>query len=270
MSGRKTTSPAGSPSVTQSNFDLEFMNNANQTAQKFLQQSAAMYHNSILSGWESLYQRKRQKLFLALRPYHVSGHGLELGSADGIMTEKLLPDFETLTVVDGSQIFLDQIRTRITSPKLRLVHGLFETFQPEQKYSTIFMTHIIEHLEDPVGVLKKARGWLAPGGRILIAVPNAKSLHRYIGVKLGMLERIDAFNEQDVALGHKRVYAPEMLRAHVGEAGLNIIKFGGLMVKPLSNRQIEKQWSEDLIEAFFALSEDMPELCSEIYVVTTA
>lgn len=245
------------------------MNNSNQSAEEFLQQSAAVYHNSILSGWENLYQLKRQKLFLTLRPHHVPGHGLELGSADGIMTEKLLPDFETLTVVDGSQTFLDQIRARITSPKLKLVHSLFETFQPERKYSTIFMTHIIEHLDDPVGVLRKARGWLAPGGRILIAVPNAKSLHRYIGVKLGMLERTDAFNEQDVALGHKRVYTPEMLRAHVLEAGLTTIKIGGLMVKPLSNRQIEKQWSEDLIEAFFALSEDMPDLCSEIYVVAS-
>lgn len=132
------------------------------------------------------------------------------------------------------------------------------------------MTHIIEHLDEPVQLLKQARGWLAPKGRILIAVPNAKSLHRYIGVKLGMLPRIDAFNEQDVILGHKRVYSSDLLRRHVAEAGLSLEKFGGLMVKPLSNRQIEKQWSNELIEAFFAISEDLPELCSEIYVVATA
>lgn len=247
--------------------DMDAADDANR---QFLEKSAAAYHGTILDGWENLYQRKRQKLFLALRPFHVPGQALELGSADGIMTEKILPDFETVTVVDGSERFLEQIRAKIVSKKLRLVHSLFEDFVPERKFTTIFMTHIIEHLDDPVGLLRRAREWLEPGGRILVAVPNAQSLHRYVGVRLGLLPRIDAFNEQDVILGHKRVYTPALLREHIAAAGLSLQKFGGLMVKPLSNRQIEKQWSEELIEAFFAISDDLPELCSEIYVVTGA
>lgn len=243
------------------------MTNQSDSTAAFLEKSAEAYHSEIVHGWENLYEMKRERLYRALKPYHIEGHALELGSADGIMTQKLLPDFERLTVVDGSATFLDKIRTTISADKLDLIHELFENYKPQQPHSTIFMTHILEHLEDPLALLRRARTWLAPGGKILIAVPNASSIHRMIGVKMGMLERSDSLNEQDVKLGHLRVYTPDLLREHVTRAGLRVAQFGGLMVKPLSNRQIEEQWSSVLIDAFFALSEDLPELCSEIYVV---
>jgi hypothetical protein len=39
------------------------------------------------------------------------------------------------------------------------------------------------------------------------------------------------------------------------------------MIKPLSNRQIEEQWSDEQIKAFFDLGDDMPEYCSEIFLI---
>lgn len=240
---------------------------SNQDAKKFLEESAGMYHNDIVKGWEKLYTKKRERLYKAIQKYHVPGNALELGSADGIMTEKLLPEFSSFTVIDGSQLFLDQLNAKITSDRLRTVHSLFEEYESAERYDNIFATHILEHLPDPVLVLKKAKTWLSDKGRIFIAVPNANSLHRLIGVKMGMLERRDSLNDQDLKLGHLRVYTPEMLKKHVTDAGLNILHFGGLMVKPISNRQIEEHWSDELIDAFFALGDDMPELCSEIYIV---
>jgi len=38
------------------------------------------------------------------------------------------------------------------------------------------MLNLIEHVADPVGVLRKARGLLAPGGRIYIKTPNFRAL----------------------------------------------------------------------------------------------
>ena len=39
------------------------------------------------------------------------------------------------------------------------------------------------------------------------------------------------------------------------------------MVKPFHNRYMEENWSQDIIDAFFAISEEMPQFCSEIYGV---
>jgi len=181
---------------------------------KFLEKSASLYHNTIIKGWEKLYNKKREYLFNALKKYHIPGIALELGSADGIMTTKLCEEFENVTVVDGSEIFLKQIKGSIKAENVSLVCSMFENFQANEKYNTIFMTHILEHLDEPVELLRRSKEWLADKGHLLIAVPNANSLHRLIGVKLGMLSKKDELNEQDIILGHKRVYTPELFKEH--------------------------------------------------------
>ncbi|MFN4973372.1 MAG: class I SAM-dependent methyltransferase [Bacteroidota bacterium] len=236
-------------------------------SKEFLEQSADLYHNDIVKGWEKLYHMKRERMFQTLKKWHVGKKGLELGSADGIMTQKLCSEFEELTVIDGSELFLDQLLKKVQSPNIKVVCSLFEEYSTNEKYDTIFMTHILEHLDDPTLVLKKAKEWLSEKGRIIIAVPNANSLHRLIGVKMGMLEKTDSLNSQDIKLGHRRVYSPDLLKQHVTDAGLRVVHFGGQMIKPLSNRQIEEQWSDEQIKAFFDLGDDMPEYCSEIFLI---
>ena len=236
---------------------------------KFLEQSAGDYHDNILKGWEDLYEEKRQRLFHTMSQYHRPGIALEMGSADGIMTQKLCGEFESLTVVDGSQLFLDQLKEKVVADNIKVDCALFEEYNSEVKFNNIFMTHILEHLDDPILVLKRSLDWLADDGYVFIAVPNANSLHRYVGVEMGMLEKRDSLNDQDVLLGHRRVYTPDLLKSHVESAGYKIEKFGGQMVKPLSNRQIQDQWSPELISAFFGLSDKLPELCSEIFIIAS-
>ena len=235
-----------------------------------LEKSAALYQSKVLAGWESLYFQKRRRMVEAFIPYFQGDSVLELGVGDGEMTQHLANHFSDYTIVDGSKLHLEQTIEKMRGlgmEGIKTEHGLFEDYQPNRKFDAIIMAHILEHLKDPVALLNRAKDWLTDSGRFFIAVPNANSLHRHVGVKLGMLERSDSLNEQDRIVGHCRVYSPDLFREHVRSAGFTIIKFGGLMVKPLSNRQIESQWPKEIIDAFFALSEDFPELCSEIYII---
>ena len=196
----------------------------------FLDYSAEQYHNSILKGWEKLYYKKREYLYKKFKRFYIKGKALELGCADAVMTQKLCNDFGSVTVVDGSKVFLDTLKSKIKAANLKIVHSLFEEYETNEKYNTIFMSHILEHLDEPVKLLIKSNNWLENNGRLLVAVPNANSLHRLIGVKLGLLKSEESLNEQDIILGHKRVYTPDLLKQHITEAGFNIIYFGGLMV----------------------------------------
>ena len=45
----------------------------------------------------------------------------------------------------------------------------------------VVLWHVLEHLEDPAAALERVRGWLRPGGLVLVAVPNAASLQARIG-----------------------------------------------------------------------------------------
>lgn len=54
--------------------------------------------------------------------------------------------------------------------------GRIEDFTTDEKFDLILMLNLIEHVKDPVGMLKKASAMLAPGGRILIKTPNYDAL----------------------------------------------------------------------------------------------
>lgn len=230
-----------------------------------IDETADLYHTDIVSGWEKLYREKRRRLYELLRPHFAGTRALELGIADGESTSHVVPHFATVDVVDASEKFLALVTKRF--PQVTAHRCLFEEFNPKQRFGTIFMTHILEHLEEPRALLLRAREWLEPGGRILISVPNAQSLHRLVGVKLGMLPTPYSLNPQDLKLGHRRVYDRASMQALIDSTPFRTVHFTGLMLKPLSNRQIEAHWDEKLVDAFFQLGFDFPEQCAEIVFV---
>ena len=192
---------------------------------------------------------------------------LELGPAEGLMTNALADVFPDLTLVDGSASFCDSLRTRF--PGAAVVHTLFEDFHPGRTFDTIVVGNVLEHVDDPRVLLTSAREWLSPSGRIYLSVPNARSVHRQAAVLMGLLEREDAFNDADRHHGHRRVYDPESLRADVLAANLSIEAFGGYWLKPLSNAQLEESWTPEMLDAFMALGERYPDIAAQLYVIAS-
>lgn len=192
--------------------------------------------------------------------------GLELGSAHGQMTRFLVKHFDSLTIVEGSKKLLSSIPQY---PNLTKVHSLFEEYEPAQKFNTVIMEHILEHIENPINLLQQAKKWLAPKGVIIIGVPNGKSIHRLVAVKMGLLKDSCDLNERDHKLGHRRVYTHETLRKDIEKSGLAILTMGGVFFKPLSNKQIQDNWTEEMIQGFYELGKDFPEYAAEIYAVCT-
>lgn len=190
---------------------------------------------------------------------------LELGPGEGVMTEILASAFADLTMVEGSEVFCEGLRSKF--PGTAVVRSLFEDYEPERPFDTIVLGHVLEHVADPVGVLRRAATWLAPGGVVCCAVPNARSLHRQAAVTMGILAAEDALNETDVHHGHRRVYNPESFRADFRAAGFDLTFFGGYWLKPLANSQIEATWTPAMIDAFMELGERYPDIAAEIVVV---
>lgn len=195
------------------------------------------------------------------------GRTLEMGPAEGVMTELLVGHGHDLTIVEGSTKFSADIINLF--PTVRVVNSLFEDFVPNSQFDNIIVGHVLEHVNDPVAILGLCRGWLAPNGRVLAAVPNSRSLHRQAAVLMGLLQFEEQLNEMDRHHGHRRVYSPEAFRRDFMRAGFDIDVFGGYWLKPLSNRQIEDNWTSDMLEAFMRLGERYPDIAGEIYIVAS-
>ena len=198
------------------------------------------------------------------RPYFKGTICLELGPATGYMTRYLVNDFEKITAVEGAKELLDQITEH---EKLIKVHALFEEFEPAQKYDTIVMNHVLEHIKEPVALLKRIKTWLADDGVFIVGVPNAKSFHRLAAVKMGLIETESQLNDRDISLGHYRVYDSDLLQQHLSEANFTTVAKGGIFLKFLSNGQIEKFFTPEMVAAYYQLGKSFQDNCAEIFIV---
>ncbi len=181
------------------------------------------------------------------------------------MTDLLYKLGQPLTVVEGASIFCEKIKDRC--PDATVVNSLFETFNPSTRFSNIILGHVLEHVEDPVALLRRVRDWLTDDGMVFAAVPNSMSLHRQAGVLMGKLPAEDSLNAMDIHHGHRRVYNPATLLQDFNEAGFSIKVSGGYFMKIMSQAQLEKSATPEMIKAFCILGERYPETAGEIYAV---
>jgi 2-polyprenyl-3-methyl-5-hydroxy-6-metoxy-1,4-benzoquinol methylase len=202
--------------------------------------------------------------YQSLQPWFTGRTCLELGPAEGIMTERLVEEFERVTAVDAAQCLLDAMPDH---PRLRKVCCLFEEFAPGERFDTVLLDHVLEHVLDPIRLLRRAADWVRPEGRLLAGVPNANSFHRLAAVKMGLLASPSDLNDRDRLLGHRRVYTREAFARDLAAASLVVEEMGGVFFKPLSNRQIQEQWSDAMVEGFYLLGKDFPDHAAELYAV---
>ncbi|HAI29672.1 MULTISPECIES: class I SAM-dependent methyltransferase [unclassified Thalassospira] len=205
--------------------------------------------------------------FEVFRRFVLPGSILEMGPAEGLMTGHLVELGQEVVCVDGSEFFSQRLKEKY--PSVEVITSLFEDFEADRKFDNIVLGHVLEHVDDPVQILKVAKKFLAPNGILFAAVPNARSLHRQAGVIMGLLQAEDELNELDKHHGHRRVFNPESFRQAFYQSGYNIDYFGGYWMKPVANSQIEANWTPEMLEAFMKLGERYPDIAGEIYVVAS-
>ena len=208
----------------------------------------------------------------AFEPFFVPGRLLELGSGEGHFTARLLASFDDVTCVDRDERAVEAARVRL-GDAVDCVRSPLETVGLPGRYDDVVLTHVLEHLDDPVAVLRRVdREWLAPGGRAFIACPNAHAASRQIAVRMGLVESATAVTEAERAHGHRRTYTLETLERDAVAAGLRVLHRSGIFFKALANFQWDRLLATDIIsreylDGCFALGQQYPDLCSSVYVV---
>ncbi len=195
---------------------------------------------------------------------------LEMGHGDGMWTERLIKEFGHSCIVDASRRLLDHARSRF-SDRVRVFESLFEDFLPPDglRFNTVVATHVLEHVDDPVQVLRCARNWLAPEGRILIIVPNATSIHRQLAVQMGIQGTVYDLSPRDHVVGHQRVYDLAALKRDAQLAGFDVIYERGFFLKILPNDMMTG-FRDDLLKALVDISDALPaEWMANIGIVVT-
>lgn len=224
------------------------------------------YKFSTKDGFNSTLLKLR---YVHLSKFFKGDRCLELGSADGEGTKILLEYFKSVAAVDGSSKLLNLAKKNVNNKNVLYIESFFEDLDLKEKFDTIVMGHILEHVDDPIKVVKVAAKHLKPKGVVIIDVPNAMSIHRQVGVLMGMLRSEYELNAADKSIGHKRVYDMDKLIKDVESGGLKVKKNGGLFLKPFSNAQMEKILDKKGINSFNEMGIKYPDISAEIFVVCT-
>lgn len=205
-------------------------------------------------------------------PFFNSGNLLELGSFKGDFTEKLLPYFKHITCVEASNEAVDMAKQRIGDNAI-FINGLFENVMLPERYDNIILTHVLEHVDDPVFVLKRVNDeWLSDKGRLFLVCPNANAPSRQIAVKMGIISHNSAITQAEKEHGHKITYTLDTLERDVRAAGLKVVHRSGIFFKALANFQWDKLLQTDIIskeylDGCYELGQHYPELCSSIFLL---
>jgi SAM-dependent methyltransferase len=202
------------------------------------------------------------------------GRALQLGYSEGIDTALFAHHVERLDIVEGAPSFAEDAR-HSGLPATTVYESLFEDFNlPEAvpPYDHVIAVYVLEHVLDVGQVLAMVRRVLAPGGRLYIAVPNARALSRQLALHMGLLPGLKTLTENDHNHGHRRVYDCPDLNRDINAAGFRVVSQGGVMVKLLADFQMDQMFESGVlgdaqVEGLYRLGQEYPDLCGTLYAV---
>jgi trans-aconitate methyltransferase len=186
---------------------------------------------------------------------------MELGLGHGFSTKLFSDHYPRIVVLDGSSTVIDHFRSKHPDSTAQIVETYFEEFETEERFDLIILGFVLEHVDDPVAILKRFKGFLKPQGRLYVSVPNAQVINRRLGNITGMLPDILSLSENDVLLGHRRYYTVGTLTKDVEAAGLKVEFMEGIYLKPfMTSQMLSLNLSDEFIQALCTLGVDYPEL----------
>jgi 2-polyprenyl-3-methyl-5-hydroxy-6-metoxy-1,4-benzoquinol methylase len=179
-------------------------------------------------GRDGLWRRRLNKLL----PYKAEGSLLDVGAGIGQFLHHAQPFF---TQVAGTEVSESAIRIAREKYGINLFAGQIEELDlPLGSFDNITLFHVLEHVSDPMRLIRRCCELLRPRGVLAIAVPNdvlawtsgIKKLGKRIGLRsfqkfspvLGIAR---AGESREIHLSH---FTSAVLRKLVKSSGLGVVE----------------------------------------------
>jgi 2-polyprenyl-3-methyl-5-hydroxy-6-metoxy-1,4-benzoquinol methylase len=221
------------------------------------------HHFSEDEGFENVLMKYK---ILSIGGFCIGSMMLDIGCGVGMLTKSLSVKFKHVIGIDGSEIKIAKALKHNMSPNITYVCTLFEDYRPATSADFIVSTNVLEHVDNPITFLKQVKKWLSPHGQVVMTVPNALGLHKRIGKAMGLITDYYDLSGADLMKGHKRIYDSKKLRNDFVRSGYRIKHIGGILLKPLSHKQMES-WDPAIVDALYEVGKELPDLCSSLIIV---
>ena len=149
---------------------------------------------------------------------------LDVGSGTGVSCILLEKKGYNMTGVDPDPKNAQLINSKLKKGKC--INSYFEDLKIENKVDAVWLTHVIEHLEQPDILLEKCKEWIIPDGIICIAVPDC--------------ENPDMLKSSLTNPYHIYHFTKQSLKILFEKCGYDVIKCDSLAIIKKTNRRMHK------------------------------
>jgi 2-polyprenyl-3-methyl-5-hydroxy-6-metoxy-1,4-benzoquinol methylase len=159
---------------------------------------------------------------------------LDVGSGNGLVPKAVAERTGSRVVgIDVSGACVRYAAEHYSHPAVEYRHAAIEDFEPDSPLGLVTMYEVIEHVDDPAGMLRRVRDWLVPGGHVVLSTPNRSSLNRRIKNLPGLralYTRVSGHSPQGAQVGHVEEYRHDELRGFLGAADLELVQTRGVVL----------------------------------------
>ena len=225
-------------------------------------------------AFEDIQAKYRKKKIIEILEHHAPKSILEIGCGmDSIFN--YFTNCELITVIEPCKNFYENaLRQSKNKPSIEvinldLVSAVKHNLEP--KYDFILLSSLLHELPKYQEILDYVFKLCSRDTIVHINVPNARSFHRLLALKMGIIE--DVFEKSDTQKNMQQFHTFDIqsLKSVVTSCGFDIIDEGSYFLKPFTHSQMA--WlkeinflDEKMLMGFYELTSIFPDNGSEIYV----
>ena len=146
------------------------------------QEIKALYRHDVQEMWDGSINRhiwnqyhNQLRVYLGLAGYpELTGEKkiLDVGCAQGTLALLLAERGHDVVAMDLRPNFLEYAQTRYTRGRIRFVAGNALECELNQCFDLVFANQIVEHLVYPERLIRRLKGLLNAGGKLVVTTPN--------------------------------------------------------------------------------------------------
>jgi len=204
--------------------------------------------------------------------FHSHKHILDVGSGPCAGFLKF-DGWETYTVVEPIKEFCEILSDSSLRQKNKVVivnSTLENAILPQKHYDCVILSSVLHLVKNDIVFLDKIHDICAEKNIVHINVPNKLSIHRILGLRMGILQSLDLLGDKDREYGHYHIYSIKELRDLLMSCGFDIRQTGSYLIKPFDEEKMSEIIDRMIVRGLEKLVEDFKGYGCELYVEAKA
>jgi 2-polyprenyl-3-methyl-5-hydroxy-6-metoxy-1,4-benzoquinol methylase len=125
---------------------------------------------------ENYWYRRHLAVYEWIGARVIGSRVLDMACGEGYGSAVLARGAESVLGVDANPEAFEHARLRYAGQNLRFERGMVENHGEPGAYDAVVFLQTIEHVQEPLAVLRHFRSLLAPGGAVYVSTPNLLTL----------------------------------------------------------------------------------------------